>query len=76
MAGGWKTGGLYDKYHVERKDGTPCDPEAQYFVLRVDEDPHALKALKCYAVSVRTDNARLADDIEKWVLDLQPADNE
>lgn len=33
---------LYDKYIVTKADGSPMEPEAKYFVLRYDNDPHAL----------------------------------
>lgn len=50
-----------------------CPPEAQYFVLRIDcpdgkpADPHARKALECYADSVEQDNPQFAADIRKWL---------
>ena len=31
-----KAAGLLPKYHITHADGTPCDPNAQYFVLRLD----------------------------------------
>lgn len=30
--------GLHQRYRVSKADGTPCDPQAMYFVLRID--PH------------------------------------
>jgi hypothetical protein len=45
---------LYQKYHVEKADGTPCDPNAQYFVLRIDKDPHARVAVQAYADDLMT----------------------
>lgn len=38
---------LYNKYHVEKNNGK-TDPEAQYFVLRLDTDPKAREALRTY----------------------------
>ena len=40
---------LYGKYRIAKSDGTPVDPAAKYFVLRVDKDPHARTALRRYA---------------------------
>ena len=46
-----------------KADGSKIDPDAKYFVLRVDTDKHAKKALLAYAESVREDNPTLAKDI-------------
>jgi hypothetical protein len=45
----------------------PVDPEAVYFVLRLDEDPHARKAALAYADSVESENAEFAGDIRRIV---------
>ena len=58
--------GIYDKYHVEKTDGT-TDPEADYFVLRLDSDPHARKAAIAYADSIKDENPSLAYDIRERV---------
>ena len=77
----YKEGGLIkDKYVVYKtvlnEPGwpvgiKPVDKNAQYFVLRVDKDPNALGALGMYANMVRHDNEQLADDIEKWIVELR-----
>ena len=59
--------GLYHKYKVEKADGSPVDPEARYFVLRVDTDRHARRALRTYALSVLEDNETLAEDIMRFL---------
>lgn len=41
------------------------DPNAKYFVLRYDTDPHAREAMVAYANSVRLDNEVFANDIIK-----------
>lgn len=28
--------GLHQRYRITKADGTPCDPDAMYFVLRLD----------------------------------------
>ncbi len=43
------TQGPYDKYAVTKTDGSPVDPEAQYFVLRLDTDPFSWLAMLTYA---------------------------
>jgi len=58
-----KTGGLRQKYNITKTSGEPVDDGAVYFVLRVDEDPHARKALRAYAESVAVENEVLAHDL-------------
>lgn len=56
--------GLSRDYFLGRFDGTPIDLNAVFFVLRVDADPHARKALLAYIESVKTENPTLAGDID------------
>ena len=58
--------GFYQKYIVQKASGNPVDPEARYFVLRVDEDPAARAALRTYAYA--TPNNALCADLLKWLL--------
>ncbi len=73
----YKEGGLKpDKYRIEvwdeeEQNYIPTKHEAQYFVLRVDKDPHALKALEFYRHSVRKDNPQFADDLTRWIKTLK-----
>lgn len=62
--------GLYGRYKIEKADGSPVDPKAEYFVLRLDTDKHAIPAIVAYARSVREDNPQLADELIAWVLDV------
>lgn len=55
--------GLYDKYTVVKNDGTTTDVDADYFVLRLDTDPHARVAALAYANSVKDSNPNLAFDL-------------
>lgn len=55
--------GLYGKYKIEKTDGHTIDPDAKYFVLRYDTDPHARVALEAYANSIWTKNYLLAIEI-------------
>ena len=61
----YRHGGLHHKYNISKTNGNPTDPNADYFVLRLDKDPHALRALVAYAKSVATDNLELASDLRK-----------
>jgi len=54
--------GLFNKYEVVKHDGLQ-DPNAEYFVLRIDSDPHARKAALVYAESIQEENPNLAVDI-------------
>jgi len=40
---------LYNKYVVTKADGSPTNPRADYFVLRLDTDPLARRAARQYA---------------------------
>lgn len=64
---GYKEGGWQYKYIVEKVDGSLVDPEAEYFVLRLDKDPHARIAALAYADSVETDNSIFTADIRAHV---------
>jgi len=63
--------GLYKKYLIEKADGTPVDASAQYFVLRIDADVHARRALRTYAESVKGGNVRLARELRAWLIDTR-----
>lgn len=54
--------GMYDKYSVLKKNDY-TDPQADYFVLRLDNDIHARKAALAYAESVKEENPNLAMDL-------------
>jgi hypothetical protein len=59
--------GLYGKYIIQKADGSPVDPEADYFILRLDADPVARIAALEYAI--RTDDQKLGEMLEKRVMD-------
>ena len=52
--------GLYRKYKIEKASGEPIDPHADYFVLRIDTDQWARKALEKYADDIEIFNRSLA----------------
>ena len=60
---GWKKGGWRMKYAIAKTSGKPVDPDAVYFVLRLDADPNARIAAQAYAESVEEVNPELARDI-------------
>ena len=64
---GYMNGGLKRKYIITKTNGKSIDPDAVYFVLRVDKDPHAIPALKAYADSVEKDNPEFASDIRALI---------
>ncbi len=53
---------MYNKYDVTKLEGE-TDPNAEYFVLRLDTDKHALAAVIAYAESIRDDDPELAEDL-------------
>lgn len=62
---------LYGKYEVRKTDGTPIDPEAQYFVLRLDTDPTAQNAALTYATYISGSDPEFAKELENWVFECQ-----
>lgn len=66
--------GLYEKYRVARTDGSSAPGQkhhgCEYFVLDLDHDPHALPALRAYAMSCAKSFPTLAADLSKKVLRL------
>lgn len=62
--------GLYGKYKVEKSDGSPLDPKAIYFTLRIDTDPHARAAIRAYIESCRAENPELAGDLERILAEV------
>lgn len=61
--------GVCGKYIIEKADGSPVDPEATYFVLRLDVDPAARAAMWAYAEA--TGNEKLAGDITACLNELE-----
>ncbi len=65
--------GLYDKYHVERRDGRSAPGEkhdgCRYFVLDMTHDPFALPAIAAYAAACEDKHKKLADDLINWAKD-------
>lgn len=57
---------LYDKYEVRKKWGI-TDPNAEYFVLRVDKDPYAREAILAYATACEVTDPELAKELRAWV---------
>lgn len=55
---------LFDKYKVEKVDGTDVDPDAVYFVLRIDNDEDALLAAMMWAM--RKGMPGLYEDLRKY----------
>lgn len=63
--------GLYKKYEVV-KVGEETDPDARYFVLRLDSDGAARKAAMFYAFLVEDYAPELAEDLKKLVRKIDP----
>ena len=64
---GDKTRRLYEKFRVERTDGTSAPGakhhQCRYFVLDMDHDPHAPAAIRAYAQACEADHPLLAADL-------------
>ncbi len=63
--------GLYRKYRISKADGTPVDPNAEYFVLRLDKDVAARAAALTYAKEIRNQKPKLAADIDRLINKLE-----
>lgn len=62
---------LYEKFEVNREDGRSAEGEkhedCEYFVLDLDHDPHAVAALRAYAVSCCRSHPELARDLNRKI---------
>lgn len=67
--------GLFGKYVISKSDGSPVDPKAAYFVLRLDTDADARKAMRAYARAIKDENPKLAREIAIWLWDFAPGSN-
>ncbi len=60
--------GIHRKYKIERTDGSSKPggkhEHCAYFVLDLEHDPFALKALRAYARACRKTHPKLAEDID------------
>ena len=63
--------GLYNKYKIEKTDGSPLDKDAEYFVLRLDKGgdrEHVIssrRAIQLYAKSIMKFLPDLAKDLDR-----------
>jgi hypothetical protein len=64
--------GKYDRYKITHIDGSPTDPDADYFVLRLDDggsDPAHIEACRrailMYAIEIEEHLPMLAADIQR-----------
>lgn len=61
--------GIKGKYVISKADGSAVDPEACYFVLRLDRDSVARRAMRSYAHD--TPNPTLSFDITECLDELE-----
>lgn len=65
-----QTKGLYEKFRVERTDGTSAPggkhDGCEYFVLDMDHDDHARAAIEAYVLSLES-----AEEYPKLAADLR-----
>jgi hypothetical protein len=67
----YKIENLHNKYIISKTDGTPMDDEAEYFVLRLDTDPIARKAIWVYSLLLGIENPTFADELRKWIKTIE-----
>ncbi len=70
-----KEKGLIHKYNITKTDGTPVNPKAKYFILRLDKhqsDPihrkACLKAIIYYATEIAEHLPALSKDLKRKYL--------
>jgi len=68
--------GLYDKYRLKKFKGLDSrgrkifvnvDPDAEYFVLKINSDKHAQAAALQYCISIVRQNYQLASELAELV---------
>lgn len=60
--------GLYNKYTISKTDGIPVDPDAVYFVLRIDSGFEVAACRAALSVFVaQCKNRDLAFDLKEWL---------
>jgi len=70
-----KRDGLKPKYQITHADGTPCDPAAKYFILRLDyhegcDRKHVAAcraAARTYAGQIADHLSALSDDLRRML---------
>jgi len=67
--------GLFGKYIIQKTDGTPIDPNAQYLVLRPDTDIAARVAIRAYIQALSDENAVFKQDLIDWIKRLDDKDH-
>lgn len=65
--------GLFNKYIIQKADGSPIDPNAQYFVLRLDTDIAARIAVRAY-IQELSDGDVLKQNLIDWIKCLDDKD--
>lgn len=66
-----KNKGLYNKYMISKANGIPTDKNAEYFVLRLDEECEpqhreaCLEAINIYADKIKNTYPKLSEDIKR-----------
>lgn len=66
---------LYEKYVITKRDGSPIDSEAQYFVLRLDSDGCARAAARAYADYIEPTWPGLSRDLRALISKLEQQDD-
>lgn len=63
---------LYRKFDIQKTDGTPIDPLAQYFVLRIDTSHASRIAMLAFAGEMaKQGEIDFANQLNKWVAQFE-----
>ena len=63
----FKNNNIKQKYIVTKKDGSPIDPKAKYFVFRIDKDKIQRTAVEHYAALIESTKPRMARQLKELV---------
>lgn len=71
--------GLYEKFKVERTDGSSAEGGKHhgcaYYVLDFSHDKHAVPAMAAYAASCEAEYPLLAKDIRQLISEMEGVDH-
>ncbi len=62
--------GFHQKYNVTKTDGSPCDPEAIYLVLRLDEATNIAARMAAKVYAENTPAKKMGDDLVRAIKHL------
>jgi hypothetical protein len=72
VGAGYKSGGIKNKYIIQKTDGSTIDPNNWYFLLNCYKDVNAQCSAMKYADFVEEENHILAEELRKKIREFNP----